>query len=62
MSLDPPKRRPGRPPGDPSTRPVEVRVSLPPQVYDRVDAIARAHDVSIPEVIRRALRPPRPRE
>jgi hypothetical protein len=33
-----------------------VQVTLPPREYDRADAIARRHGISIPEVLRRGLR------
>jgi hypothetical protein len=46
----------GRPPIDPRDLPsVDVHVSLPATVYDRAYAIARAKEVSVPEVLRRAF-------
>jgi hypothetical protein len=53
-----PRRPRGRPPVDPATKSVDVHVKLPPKVYDQVWALARAHDLSIPEVVRRSMRLP----
>lgn len=51
-----PGRPPGRPPIDPRDPSVHVHVSLPSQTYDRVWRLAKAHDLTVPEVMRRALR------
>ena len=53
MTIDPPKRRRGRPRIDPSRQAVDVHVTLSAQAYDRLYAVARAHDLSVPEVLRR---------
>ena len=50
------KRR-GRPPldaGDPS---VQVTIALPSKHFDAFCALARRHQVSVPEIIRQAMRP-----
>jgi len=48
-------RRPGRPPLDPSDSSVKVTISLPTKQFDSYCTAARRHDVSLPEIIRRAL-------
>lgn len=50
-----PPRAPGRPRLDPAARAIDVHVSLPPRLYDRVKRVADTHDLTIPEVIRRVL-------
>jgi hypothetical protein len=51
---DPPKRR-GRPPIDPEDASVQVGVTLPAREFDRLCRSALAHEVSVPELIRRRL-------
>jgi hypothetical protein len=51
-----PRKPIGRPPLAPGENPARVQVTLPPREYDRADAIARRHGISIPEVLRRGLR------
>lgn len=53
---DPPRRRPGRPPLDPTDRSIDVHLSLPSKLYDHVDRLARAQGVSMAELFRRAIR------
>lgn len=56
MSISEFVRKRGRPalePGQPST---DVIVAMPPALYDRVYQAARLERVSVPEVIRRALK------
>jgi hypothetical protein len=56
MANDTPRRR-GRPPLDPTGRPVAaVQVKLTADDYDQVHKIASARGVTVPEVVRRAVR------
>jgi hypothetical protein len=48
-------KRTGRPPLDPDDPTVKVTISLPTKQFDRLCTAARQHDLSLPEVIRRAL-------
>ena len=56
---DPPRRR-GRPPVDPDDPSVDVHLMLPSKAYDRAYAIASGQGLTVPEVLRRALRLPPP--
>jgi hypothetical protein len=49
------KRRPGRPPLDPTDPSVHVGVTLPTKQFDALCAQAHRAAVSVPEVIRRLL-------
>jgi hypothetical protein len=49
-------RRPGRPPLDDNDESVGVHVRLPSREYDAVYEKARRERVTVPEVIRRAVR------
>jgi hypothetical protein len=51
---DPPKR--GRPPLTPGQTPVRVEVLVPTTQYDRAYSRARQEGVSVPALLRRALR------
>jgi hypothetical protein len=48
-------KRTGRPPLDPDDPSVKVTISLPAKQFDRYCAAARRQDLSLPEVLRRAL-------
>jgi hypothetical protein len=48
-------KRPGRKPLDPRDPSVKVTISLPTKQFDHYCAAARRQDLSLPEVIRRAL-------
>lgn len=48
-------RKPGRPRIDPTARSVDVHVSLPPRLYDQLSRLARDEEITIQNVIRRAL-------
>ena len=48
-------RRRGRPPLDPADPAVKVTISLPTKQYDQYCADARQQDLSLPEIIRRAI-------
>lgn len=53
-----PKRRPGRPSigaGD-GGGVVELGITFPVREYDAMCRVARRHDISVPELIRRRLR------
>jgi len=50
--------RRGRKPLDPADRSIKVTISLPARQFDEYCAAARRHDLSLPEVIRRALASP----
>jgi hypothetical protein len=47
--------RKGRPPLDAADPSVKVTISLPSKAFDAFCALARRQDMSVPEVIRRAL-------
>ena len=51
---EPPKR--GRPPLTPGDTPVRVEVLVPTTQYDRAHSRARQEGVSVPALLRRALR------
>jgi hypothetical protein len=51
------KRRPGRPSVDTDAAIVRVGVTLPAKQYDALCRQALREDLSVPEVIRRELRP-----
>jgi len=51
-------KRTGRPPLDPLDPSIKVTISLPTKQFDRYCAAARRQDMSLPEVIRRALSEP----
>ena len=59
MTLDPtrPKHAGGRPRVDPSDLSVGLHVVLPAKAYDKLYQLARARHITVPEVVRRALRP-----
>jgi hypothetical protein len=57
--MTPPKR--GRPPLDVSDPSVTVLVRLPSKQYDAMFDQARRQRLTVPEVIRRRLRPAKPR-
>jgi hypothetical protein len=48
-------KRPGRPPLDATDRSVQLCVTLPSKQYDDYARQAQREDVSVPEIIRRAL-------
>lgn len=47
--------RKGRPPLDAADPSVKVSISLPSKAFDEFCALARQQDMSVPEVIRRAI-------
>jgi hypothetical protein len=51
------RRRNGRPPLDPTGRSVPVCLRLPGQRYDELYVRAQTARVSVPELIRRSLKP-----
>ena len=55
-------RRRGRPPLDPADPSVKVTISLPTTQFDKYCATARRQDLSLPEVIRRAMADKRTRK
>jgi hypothetical protein len=58
MADDVPRRRRGRPqidPTDPSPS-VPVHLMVSARTYDKVFALARRHELSVPELLRRALK------
>jgi hypothetical protein len=52
----PQRRRPGRPRLDPDNPTVSVHVRLPAKQYDDASKAARDRRMSVPELVRRALR------
>lgn len=52
-----PRRRPGRPPLDPTDPSIEVCLTLPSKRYDDLYARAQRARVTVPELIRRRLAP-----
>lgn len=52
----PPRRRPGRPPIDPTDRSIDLHISLPSKLHARVQQLAERHGVSVSELFRRAVR------
>lgn len=48
--------RPGRPPLDRNDRSVVVSLAMPGQTFDRVFRLAQVERLTVPEIIRRALR------
>jgi len=55
MADENPRRRVARPPIDPDDPTIKVTISLQTKLFDRYCAVARHHDLSVHEVIRRAL-------
>ena len=53
---EPPRRRVGRPPVDPRDTSVNVHLMLESRTYDRAYQLARAMNLTVPELLRRAIR------
>ena len=61
MNDDSTTRKRGRPPLDPGDPSVDVHLMIPGKAYDHAYQLARAQDVTVPEVLRRAIKlPPLP--
>ncbi len=57
-----PKKPVGRPPLVPGDIPARLHVTLPSRDYDKADAVAKRHGISIAEVVRRSLNRTLPRD